>query len=373
MKQIKVNESCSGCGLCIANCAYLEENEEGNAQPVVGKVIKKDDEQLVKKVIKDCPEHALTVIETGTSESGKEGLSAIINTLKNQCESFSTGKVSKSDVRLNIKNYHIKVPYSSKDYSAEYGSFGSARSAARDEFNRLCYSSSAYNPILKKVFVEYKVNVLKPYYDCSDHSDSAYYKFNSQVRQYLADAYAQVCDILGEDELSESWKNFSVYPDKKDWNILCLSEFDERSTSSGIITELKSISRDYVDYIDVDYYERYMGEGLFGNLKMKKMYYFSKFDEAAKRFIDDLTWSINLLSSDIEEGAVDNINAVYQMIEQSIKEEFMKKIDELTKTIFLDFDQVSKQFIDSEQGAVNNSVLWDLIRSMEDLTRCLED
>lgn len=52
MKQIKVNESCSGCGLCIANCAYLEENEEGNAQPVVGKVIKKDDEQLVKKVIK---------------------------------------------------------------------------------------------------------------------------------------------------------------------------------------------------------------------------------------------------------------------------------------------------------------------------------
>lgn len=33
MKKIEVNTMlCDGCGLCIVNCKYLKENENGNAE-----------------------------------------------------------------------------------------------------------------------------------------------------------------------------------------------------------------------------------------------------------------------------------------------------------------------------------------------------
>lgn len=335
MKQIKVNEKCNGCGVCIINCPYLVENEEGNAQAVLGKVIKDEDESMVKKVVAECPEGALEIVEIGTNKRGKAGVREVINTLKNRCSSFSMGQVSCSDVRLDIKDYKVQVPYSSKEYQRNYTSESSARSAAKDEFNRLCYSESAYRPMIKKVFVEYKINVLKPYYTCSDQPDSAYYKFNEQIRQFLADAYAQICDLLGDGKLPEAWKNFSVYPSEKDWEIQALSKFDERSTSSGIISALKDLSHtslnNYVDYMDFDYNEVYAGEGLLGKTKYKNMYYFSDFNRAAESFVDDLTWSIGYMSSDIEEGAVENINSIYKMVEENIKKELMNKINELNK------------------------------------------
>ena len=39
MKKIEVNNKCNGCGLCIMNCTYLEEDDEGNACPVLGMIV----------------------------------------------------------------------------------------------------------------------------------------------------------------------------------------------------------------------------------------------------------------------------------------------------------------------------------------------
>lgn len=337
MKQIKVNEKCNGCGLCVVNCTYLEENSQGNAQAISGKSIKSEDEIMVQEVIKECPVGALELVEIGTNKIGKAGIKDVINELKSKCSSFSLGKVSCSDVRLNIKDYQIDVPYSSKERRREYTSEGSAKSAARDEFNRLCYSETAYRPMIKKIFVEYKVNVLKPYYICVDKPESAYYEINETVRKYLADAYAQIVDLIGEGKISETWKSFSVYPTEKDWCIQALKEFDERSTNSGIISTLKDLSNtslnDYVTEMDFDYDEEYAGEGLFGKAKYKNMYYFYNFDSAAKSYINDLTWAIGHMSTDIEEGAVEQINSIYKKIEEQIKVELSKKIDELNKLL----------------------------------------
>lgn len=88
--------------------------------------------------------------------------------------------------------------------------------------------------------------------------------------------------------------------------------FDERSTCSEIISTLKDLSatglNDYVNHMDFDYDERYAGEGLFGKTKYKNMWYFNNFHEAAKSFIDDLSWAIGHMSSDIEESAVNTVN-----------------------------------------------------------------
>ena len=56
MKKIKVNEKCSGCGFCVVNCPYLEENNEGNAQPVLGKMIAESDLAAMEKLVQECPQ-----------------------------------------------------------------------------------------------------------------------------------------------------------------------------------------------------------------------------------------------------------------------------------------------------------------------------
>lgn len=337
MKRINVNRNCSGCGLCIVNCNYLQENAEGNAEPVVGKAIQDKDMKNIKKVIAECPENALQIIETSsTNKKGAAGVAEIISTLNNKCNGFTVKKVSNNDVRLNIKDYYIPTPVSVKEYRGNYTSESSAKSAARDEFSRLCYSETAYRPMIKKVFVEYKVNVLKPYYTCTNTQNSIYYAYNQQIRKLLSDTYAEIGEVLGRNnKVPESWKDFSVYLKERDISIEVLKEFDERSTSSGIISALKDLGgtslSDYVEYMDFDYDETYAGEGLFGKTKYKNMWYFNNFQEAAQSFINDLSWAIGHMSSDIEDRVVQNINYALSKFENIVKDELKAKIEELKK------------------------------------------
>lgn len=150
MKQIKVNDKCFGCSLCIVNSPYLEENTEGNAEPIPEKAIKSEDIDAINRVIMDCPVGALEIVKTETSNKGKAGVNDVISSLSKKCEAPKIKAVERADVKLNIKNHPISVPYSTKDSRYEYTSEGSAKSAARDEFNRLCYSETAYRPLIKK-------------------------------------------------------------------------------------------------------------------------------------------------------------------------------------------------------------------------------
>lgn len=336
MKQIRVNKNCSGCGLCIVNCPYLEENEDGNAQPVSGKAIKATDLENVKKVIADCPEKALEIFESGTTKKGKDGILDIINTLKKQCEEFRIPHVSYSDVKMRAKNYTIDKP-SIRQSEYEFSSYEAAKSAARTEFSRVCYSETAYNPMLKRVFVEYKVQILKPYYTCSDEPESVYFKFNELIRGYLADAYAQICDIVGDDKLPESWKNFSVYPSSKDFDVDYLAKFDDEFASFGVEEEFKDLSPhgidSYVCYVDLECEDICVGTTIFNNLKYKQMWSYGSFYEAINEFVKTLYDAINFSADNIEDRAKNCINTIYNHLEQKIKEEFKNKINELNKLI----------------------------------------
>ena len=338
MKQIKVNEKCSGCGMCVMNSAYLQENDEGNAQPVMGMAIKDEDMEQIQQVINECPEGALEIIETrSTTKTGKAGINDIIADLRKKCESLSVQRIKHTDVKLDSQRGSMELPTScNNEFEYIYSSESAARSAARDEFRRLCYSESVYQPILKKVFVDYKVNVLKPYYNCNDEADSAYYPYNEMVRKYLADAYAEICELVGNSMVPENWKNFSVYLEEI-W-VDALIYFDIRSTSSGIMEEFKDIPGanidDYVNhYIDYDSFDDYVGESLFGKPKYKEVWRFSGFFEAVKEFEKDLRSAIKYASSNIEENAANCVNQSLEKFETELKEAFNAKIEELERYV----------------------------------------
>lgn len=335
MRQIKVSEKCNGCGLCIVNCGYLKENTEGNAEPVEGKAINDNDLKMIEKIVNDCPEKALSIVNKSlTSISGKAGLKDLIEILKKTSNNFSIKKITAKDVKLSIKDYYIAVPYSSKENNRDYNSESQAKSAAKDEFNKLCYSETAYRPMIKKVFVEYKVNVLKPYYTCEDVEASVYFSYNKEIRKLLADVYAEAHEICGGScALSESWKDFNAYLSDRDFSISFLKEFDGRSTSSGIISDLQDRGEYtslnwYVDRMDFDYDEIYEGEGLFGKSKYKKKWYFSGFYSSANEFIEDMKSSFDSMSNDISEGAADLVNSALRDFEKLLKEKLKEKISE---------------------------------------------
>jgi ferredoxin len=336
MKQLKVNTKCNGCGLCVVNSKYFEENDEGDARAVRGMSIQSEDLEGIKKVQSECPTGAIQIIDSGVTEkTGKEGVKDIIADLRKKCSDISVRKVGSDEIRLDIKKYPISVPSSGKEYRRDYSSEGAAKSAAKDELNRLCYSQNAHRPMLKKIFVEYKVDKLKPFYTVEDTPDSFYYEYNELVREYLADAYAEVCDLIGEDKIPISWKEFSFYPKDKESYVSFLKTFDDESTSSGIMAALKDLSYSDLDYyasdFEFEYDEEYLGTGLFGAQKTKKKWYFTGFRSCAKNFIDDLIWAIDLQSYDIMERASSYIEGAGEEFERELKERFEKKIQEMEK------------------------------------------
>ena len=333
MNQLKVSKQCNGCGLCVQNCLYLAENAEGNAVAKEGMSIREEDLKTINELIKNCPEKALSIVEiSSTSQKGKEGLYDLKQVMSKKISELNLKRASKSDISFNASEYEIAIPYSSKQYCSIYNSESQAKSAARDEFERLCYSPSAYRPILKKIFVEYKLRKLKPYYGCSSGDNNIYHSLNCTIETFLKNIYAEAKDLNGgQIPLPESWCKFDVYLTQKDWQIEMLSNYEENSTCSGIIDEFKSSGQYtslswYVDQMDYDYEEVYDGEGVFGRSRYKNKWNFSGFEASAKEFVSDLKSAMNSVSGDIEERVVDVINSAIDTYETKAKAEFTKKL-----------------------------------------------
>lgn len=333
MKILKVNEKCDGCGLCIMNCKYLKENEEGNAEFEQGKLITDSDLETVKKVVEDCPKSAIEIVEiNSTNKKGMEGVYEIVQNFKRQISEFSIAEVKISDVEFDINDYDIEVPYTDIDELYSYSSEMQARNAATNEFERICWSPDAYRPMLKKVFVEYKMNVLKPYYTSEDAEGNVYYEYNKQVREILNKTYAEINSLV-EGKVPESWKEFSVYLSPEHYHVKHITEFDEASRESGIITALrKELDRslyDYISEVDFECYEKFVGEGMFGQLKYKKQWYFENFSAAVESFIDDLRAAISLQEYRIENRAKNVANFAVFAFKGEFEQELQNKVIQL--------------------------------------------
>ena len=60
MKQIMINETCNGCGMCIVKCpGYFEENADGDAQVISG-ILADETDAVLKEVLSQCPVHAIS-------------------------------------------------------------------------------------------------------------------------------------------------------------------------------------------------------------------------------------------------------------------------------------------------------------------------
>ncbi len=325
MKKLVVSSKCDGCGICTVQCPdYLRENDEGNAEVIEGKFVQEKDITAIQRLIARCPQKALYLEGGGhTQKKGVEGLKEIIAWLETEKEKIHVEEVP--TLRFNVKEYQISAPSSNKEYDYDYSSEFEARLAAENEFERLCYSESAYKPMLKKIFIEYRVSKLKPYYLCADVPESAYYRYNESARKLLADAYGEVQSVMdGKAVLPEKWNTVCIYPVETSYYIEELKEFGDSDeyliksvmddfNSRGEYTKL----RYYIDLMDFEEREEYLGEGFFGS-KYKKKYCFHGFYHAAREFVDDLKHSCNMTSG-FEDMLTEAAQHVMQDFEKALK------------------------------------------------------
>lgn len=342
MREIIVSDKCIGCGQCVMESKYLEETPDGNAKFISGGDVIDSDVDAVNKVIQSCPAQALSMKETSaTNERGTAAIKEIIDKINEDIKNVKIPRITESDIPFKEDEYYLSPPFSSKEYDARYKSESQARSAARDEFERLMYRESAFRPMIKKIFIEYKTKVLKPYYTYENTEKSYYYKFNMQYARKLGVYYSDIIKAVGNSNaLPESWKEFAIFPatgkgseaDEYD----PVRFFDLRSTSSGIMTEMRSDQYTslsyYVDQMDYDYNEEYLGEGLFGS-KTKEKWYFSGFSTEAEEFVKDLKSAMKLADPGIEGSGVSVVNAAIDMYEDKVKRTLRERVELLKKLL----------------------------------------
>lgn len=338
MKRLKVSEACNGCGACVFKSPYFVEDAEGNAVPVAGKAVAAKDLKTLTRIAEECPQKAIRIEEVGsTVKSGKKGLTELLKKLEDRRRTLEIPRSDPKKLKFSAKDYDILVPFSNKDCIGDYSSESQAKSAARDEFENLCYQPSAYRPMLKKVFVEYKVKKLRPYYTYEENEVNFYYQYNQSMECFLREIYSEARELCGSIfKLPESWCKFNAKPGDGVLETQLVKNFDDYSTGSGIIENFKSRGeytslRWYLNQMEFYYDEIYVGEGMFGRAKYKNQWHFSGFDEAAKEFVNDLKSSIDNVSDDITDRACDVVNCAIFSYEQSVKEVLEKKIAEFKK------------------------------------------
>lgn len=218
-----------------------------------------------------------------------------------------------------------------EDWSAIYSSKSAAKSAARSVFMDQCYSEQAYRPKLKEIFVNYKVNKLRPYYLDPAQKESAYYDYVQKVNLFLQN----IAEVLKANRIGidEKWKIYAYPVDE--YTYYGLEHFDDRSTYSGIIQKLK----DRGEFTSADWYIDHnvsitpelieIKKSLFGGDREVYKYYYSGVYSAAGEFGKDLGKAIARKSYEITKDAINEINTQLEKLEEDIHKQLCNKIDEL--------------------------------------------
>ena len=88
--------------------------------------------------------------------------------------------------------------------------------------------------MIKKVFVEYKVKKLRPYYTYEEAEGNFYYQFNQSTERFLREIYGQAREAGGAAfKLPESWCRFDVRPGAVSYTHLDVYKRQDAAQSPG--------------------------------------------------------------------------------------------------------------------------------------------
>ncbi|MBP3819970.1 MAG: ferredoxin [Butyrivibrio sp.] len=188
MKKLHVDQDkCVSCGACIAECALLQENDEGKAVPVSGGVITIEIEQSVMNAVENCPVNALQIKdESRTLEQIKEELN----------KPLEIPEVPSGAYQFNKENYHLPVMSGRGEYQYNYSSDDKAEREGLRDFRDNIYSQK--KAIAQQVIASYKQEKLVPLMKYEEQAGNYLYETNKQLEEKLRSYVAEIEACLGK-------------------------------------------------------------------------------------------------------------------------------------------------------------------------------
>lgn len=302
MRQLKINEKCNQCGVCVVKCpAYFTENADGDVKAISASVNETD--ELISAV-ESCPVKA---IELGEEIDSRKSIQEYVEKLN----AFKSGiTVTRDDIAFN-EAYTRAVYVPSAGMSGyNYKSSSQAERAGYDAFVNRCYSQID-NLILERI-TDYRVTEIKPYY--TTDNESVYSKNN----QKIADILKAISVAVGAEKLPSDFCSVDIYPDTNDliWKMLNRGEIVSDNYIGMVKREFDYSASEYKTYIDWDDMEDYRG---------KDIYNYNA-NDASTELGKDLGNALGWAKSNIEDATLDYLKGIIDSYNKNLKAFLEKKI-----------------------------------------------
>jgi ferredoxin len=205
MKKLHVDQDkCVSCGACIAECALLQENDEGKAVPVSGGVITIETEQSVMNAVENCPVNALQIKDESRT------LEQIIEELNKPLE---IPEIPTSAYQFNKENYYLPVMSGRGEYQYNYSSDDKAEREGLRDFRDNIYSQK--KAIAQQVIASYKQEKLVPLMKYEERPGNYLYETNKKLEEKLRGYVAELENCLGKKlDVSQDFFRFTTRNNK---------------------------------------------------------------------------------------------------------------------------------------------------------------
>ena len=331
MKSVSVDKNkCVACGACLSCTEYFYDGEDGKACTYKSKLIIDDHLALIEELILLCPVNAILLLEN----SKRTSIDKVFKDLRKDLLDCLVKYRSFSEFKYERDKYKLEHPITPNYFGSDYvySSYSKAQNAGLEEFDRYVYSQ--HRKILVELFVQYKMDKIYSFYDLSKNSmiNNLLKKIENIFDHYSGDINAHYKQNLIPPDFGKLSINFDDDMIKSDYK--SLSEFENRSTCSGVWADFKSGSysslSSYKTYIDYDDFEQYVGSGLFGD-KYKTFYCHRGLSEVISEFHRDIQLSMS--SVDLDDSAVHCVNLFIRALNSTIIKMINNKIIELERLI----------------------------------------
>ncbi|MCI8960817.1 MAG: hypothetical protein HFG62_17145 [Lachnospiraceae bacterium] len=224
--------------------------------------------------------------------------------------------------------------YSTKERIYEYSSYEKAKRAGLEEFNRLMYSQRL--SIIQGLMIEYKANILLPYYRYERASNNYYYRIEQEIQTLLERVVAEVKLVKPEMVLPDDFTKVAITINyKKDMAAYYFEEGFEQGQANRALGEISNSNyslSSYDCYFDMDDTEEYAGSGIFGD-KFKTKYCFYNLKEAFESLAIDIVDACRSVTSDVTTDAYGLLQNLWGNVERDIKRQLSGKAELLRKEL----------------------------------------
>lgn len=324
-KKIIIAPGCMGCGVCMASSSYFGESRDGMAVVQGAGIISGNDILQVQKIAENCPAHVI-----GLQDVEAKSMNEVLHTIQESLDNYRFPVPPKENFEFNSKNITVPIPFSTRERIYEYSSYEKAKRTGLDEFNRLMYSQRL--SIIQGLMIEYKTNVLLPYYRYEKTSNNYYYKIEQELKALIDKVIAEVKLVNPQISLPDDFNKVTITINrKKDNSAYYFEECFEVGQANRALGEISNSNyslSSYDCYFDVDDTEEYAGSGFFGD-KYKTKYCFYNLKEAFESLANDIVGACRDVTSDITRDAYGILGQLWKNVEREIKTQLSKKADML--------------------------------------------